>query len=76
MALEELRIGLCGRIDNGAYSKKGLQNTFWIDAKLKQGDITHWHIYSQEMKLHSHNVNNAHRQFPVRCVCEAEQNNQ
>ena len=69
-----LNIELCGRIDNGKSAKYGLQNTFWIDAPLENGYITHWHTFGKKHELHSHNVVNAKRQFPVRCVCEIENN--
>lgn len=67
---ESLQIELCGRIDHGKLSKLGLQNTFWIDATLKDGYITHWHTFEEKQELHHHNVMNAQRQFPIRCVCE------
>ncbi len=70
--IDTLQISLCGRIDNGELGKIGLQNTFWLDAALEDGHIQHWHMFGEEYEIHSHNVVNARRQFPVRCVCEKE----
>jgi hypothetical protein len=70
---ESLSILLCGRVDNGQHSKSGTQNTFWIDADLVEGQITHWHTFHDEQELHSHDVINAERQFPVRCICEIDE---
>lgn len=69
---QTLRIDLCGRIDNGKISDTGLQNTFWLNEEVKHGDVDHWHSFGDEQKIHNHNVTNAKRQFPVRCVCEAK----
>ena len=69
---ESLSIVLCGRVDNGEHSKSGSQNTFWMNADLVEGQIAHWHTFYDEQELHSHDVINAERQFPVRCVCELE----
>ena len=68
--LDTLHIKLCGRIDNENLTRIGEQNTFWIDAELKDGSITHWHVFGSNLKLHNHNVVVARRRFPVRCVCE------
>ena len=65
-----LNIKLCGRIDYEKHTKSGMQNTFWLDEDLEGGKITHWHTFSEEHKTHNHNVVNARRKFPVRCVCE------
>jgi hypothetical protein len=70
---DTLQIHLCGRIDNENLTRIGEQNTFWIDSELKEGSITHWHVFGSDMKLHNHNVVAARRRFPVRCVCEADQ---
>ncbi len=67
--LELLNITLCGRIDYGKSAKLGQQTTFWLDEPLENGDISHWHIFDEKVELHKHNVVNAARQFPVRCVC-------
>jgi hypothetical protein len=67
-----LDIELCGRIDYEKHSKPGLQNTFWLNEDLKDGHIAHWHTFQDEQKTHSHDVVNARRKFPVRCVCELE----
>jgi hypothetical protein len=67
---EVLHINPCGRIDVEIYSRRGEQNTFWIDAELVDGYIMHWHTFGDEHELHNHNVVNGRRQFPVRCVCE------
>lgn len=67
-----LKIPHCGRIDSGELSKRGLQNTFWIDAELKDGYIMHWHMFGNSFELHEHNVTVVQRKFPVRCVCEVE----
>jgi hypothetical protein len=69
--LDSLRIQLCGRIDGGQGGEMGEQNTFWIDATLSEGSITHWHTFGEEHHLHYHNVVQAKRQFPIRCVREA-----
>ncbi len=68
--IKDLKIELCGRIDNGKAGKYGEQTTYWIDSELKDGSITHWHIFGNKQELHTHNVVQAKRQFPVRCVCE------
>lgn len=68
--IDTLQIELCGRIDYGKISKIGEQNTFWIFSELTDGYITHWHTFGQNQELHNHNVVEARRQFPVRCVCE------
>lgn len=65
---DTLNIVLCGRIDYENYEKAGEQNTFWLDAELEDGHITHWHTFGTENEIHSHNVINARRKFPVRCV--------
>ena len=70
--VDTLNIVLCGRIDSDVYSKAGEQNTFWIDAELKDGHIAHWHTFGSENEIHSHNVVNARRKFPVRCVKEVD----
>ena len=70
---DTLHIQLCGRHDNGEYGRFGTQNTFWIDAELKDGYITHWHLFGEKHELHNHNVVNARRKFPVRCVCELDE---
>lgn len=67
---ESLNLSLCGRIDNGKLAKVGDQNTFWINAEMKGEAITHWHTFGDKHELHSHNVVQAQRQFPLRCVCE------
>lgn len=67
---EALNILLCGRVDNGNMTKIAEQNTFWIDSALEGGSITHWHVFGKEHDMHNHNVVNAKRQFPIRCVCE------
>ncbi|MEZ4917872.1 MAG: FISUMP domain-containing protein [Saprospiraceae bacterium] len=66
--IDTLQIQLCGRIDYGTLAKTGTQNTFWIDAKLEDGYITHWHTFGTKNELHRHNVTVAQRKFPVRCV--------
>jgi hypothetical protein len=63
---------MCGRIDNKKVNKIGEQNTYWIDSEVENGDVEHWHIFLDKQEIHSHNVVNAKRQFPVRCVCEIE----
>jgi hypothetical protein len=70
--LDTLQIKLCGRIDNENLSRIGEQNTFWIDSELKDGSITHWHVFGSDIKMHNHNVVVARRRFPVRCVCEVQ----
>jgi len=70
---ELLRVELCGRIDNKTIAKVGLQNTFWIDAPEKSGHVEHWHTFTDEQKIHKHNVVAAKRQFPVRCVCDVDE---
>ena len=67
---EVLSIELCGRIDYEKHSKPGLQNTFWLNERLEEGHVMHWHTFADENELHSHDVINARRKFPVRCVCE------
>ncbi len=67
---DTLNIRLCGRMDNGKSGRVGEQNTFWIESELVNGNITHWHTFGDEHVLHNHNVVQADRQFPVRCVCE------
>lgn len=69
---ESLSILLCGRVDNGMHSKTGSQNTFWMNADMVEGHIIHWHTFHNEQELHSHDVVNADRKFPARCVCEIE----
>lgn len=69
---ETLNIKMCGRIDNKTVNKIGEQNTYWIDSEVENGDVEHWHIFHDKQETHSHNVVNAKRQFPVRCVCEME----
>ncbi|MFK7758182.1 MAG: FISUMP domain-containing protein [Flavobacteriales bacterium] len=69
---ELLNIDLCGRIDKRMHGRLGEQNVFWVNAPLKDGIIAHWHITAEEQHVHSHNVVNAERQFPVRCVCELD----
>lgn len=71
--IDTLDIELCGRIDDDTHSKYGLQNTFWLDEKLEDGYITHWHTFTDEHKVHNHNVVNVGRKFPVRCVCEIQE---
>ncbi len=68
--IDTLEIQLCGRIDYDTHAKAGSQNTFWLNEELSEGHISHWHTFSTENKIHSHNVINARRKFPVRCVCE------
>jgi hypothetical protein len=70
--IDTLNIGLCGRIDYERHSKFGQQNTFWLNDDLKNGNVVHWHTFGNEIKIHSHNVINARRKFPVRCVCEID----
>lgn len=72
---EVLALKLCGRVDNKQVGKIGEQTTYWIDAELSEGNITHWHVFGQAQELHNHNVVQAKRQFPVRCVCEVETGN-
>ncbi len=74
--VDTLNIRLCGRMDYGKTARVGEQNTFWIDSELKDGNITHWHTFGNEHELHNHNVVVAKRQFPVRCVCELENQDQ
>lgn len=69
---ESLSILLCGRVDNGKHAKVGEQNTFWMDSKISNGHVSHWHTFQEKQEIHSHDVVNANRQFPVRCVCEIE----
>lgn len=70
--MDTLNIWLCGRVDYGKIAKIGEQNTFWLNAELEEGSIMHWHTFGQEQELHDHNVVQAKRQFPVRCVCEID----
>ena len=74
--MDTLNIWLCGRVDYGKLAKIGEQNTFWLDAKFQEGSIMHWHSFGQEQELHDHNVVQAKRQFPVRCVCEIKKSNE
>lgn len=67
---DSLKILKCGRIDNYHHSKFGEQNTFWMDAELIEGSITHWHLFHDGHEIHHHNVVVAERMFPVRCVKE------
>ena len=67
--LELLSITLCGRVDYGKAAKFGQQTTFWLNEPLENGEILHWHIFDEKVELHNHNVVQAKRQFPVRCVC-------
>lgn len=67
---DTLNIQLCGRIDSKKHSKYGEQNTFWLQAVLEEGHIDHWHTFGDEHKIHSHNMVNVRRKFPVRCVRE------
>lgn len=67
-----LDIIMCGRIDNKTVAKIGEQNTYWVDADIENGNIEHWHIFHDKQEVHSHNVVNAQRQFPIRCVCEID----
>lgn len=69
--IDTLQLELCGRIDSDKHAKAGAQNTFWIDADMEEGHITHWHTFGNTHKIHSHDVVNADRKFPVRCVCDA-----
>lgn len=69
---ETLNISFCGRIDGNVAAKVGSQTTFWIDSELVDGNITHWHFFKDEIELHNHNVINADRKFPVRCVRSIE----
>jgi len=66
--IDTLNINLCGRIDYDKSAKQGMQNTFWLDAPLVDGHVTHWHTFGETTELHSHDVVNANRKFPVRCV--------
>ncbi|MFK7781481.1 FISUMP domain-containing protein [Psychroserpens sp.] len=68
--LDTLNVQLCGRIDYEKHSKIGIQNTFWLNEDLIDNHVKHWHAFSTENKTHSHNVINARRKFPIRCVCE------
>ncbi len=68
--IDTLNIDLCGRVDYEKHSKPGIQNTFWLNEELKEGHISHWHTFGDQQKTHSHDVINARRKFPVRCVCE------
>jgi hypothetical protein len=70
---DTLNILLCGRIDYDKHAKQGEQNTFWLNESVENGHVTHWHTFGKENELHSHDVVNAKRKFPVRCVCEAKQ---
>jgi uncharacterized protein (TIGR02145 family) len=70
---QNLSIQMCGRVDYAMHGKAGLQNTFWMDAPLEDGHINHWHSFNETQELHSHNVVAAKRQFPVRCVCELDE---
>lgn len=65
-----LNVTLCGRIDDGKVSHQDIQATFWMNSELKEGHIAHWHLFSTEQAIHTHNIVQAKRQFPVRCVCE------
>lgn len=67
---DTLQIGLCGRSDNGNHDKQGEQSTFWINSEVIKGSVSHWHVFNQEHDIHFHNVVNAERRFPVRCVKE------
>lgn len=67
---DTLQIGLCGRSDNGNHDKQGEQSTFWLDTELIDGSVSHWHVFNQEHDIHFHNVVNAARRFPIRCVKE------
>ena len=68
--LDTLHIELCGRIDDNKHSRINEQTTFWLEEELHEGEIMHWHIFGSEIELHSHNVVQAKRQFPIRCVSE------
>lgn len=67
---DTLNILKCGRVDNHHHAKLGEQNTFWMDAELIDGSITHWHLFHDGHKVHHHNVVQAERMFPIRCVKE------
>lgn len=67
---DTLAIELCGRIDYEKHAKHGDQNTFWLNEELVDGHVTHWHTFKNKHELHAHDVENARRKFPVRCVCE------
>ncbi len=67
---DTLNILLCGRIDYDKQAKQGEQNTFWLNETMENGHVTHWHTFGKENELHSHDVVNAKRKFPLRCVCE------
>lgn len=69
---DTLDIPLCGRIDAGQYTRPGEQSTFWIDAQNENGHLLHWHVFGETHELHSHNVVQARRQFPIRCVKEVD----
>lgn len=69
---DSLDIPLCGRIDAGKYARPGEQSTFWIDAQNNNGHLLHWHVFGDRHELHSHNVVQARRQFPIRCVQNVE----
>lgn len=69
---DTLSIELCGRIDYEKHGKPGLQNTFWLNEELHEEHVNHWHTFSNENKIHSHNVIQARRKFPVRCVCKVD----
>lgn len=67
-----LNITLCGRMDSEKPAKFGLENAYWLNEPLENGDIIHWHIFGNEVKIHNHNVINVNQKFPIRCVCEIE----
>lgn len=69
---DTLAIELCGRIDYEKHAKPGEQNTFWLNETLTDGHVSHWHTFKNKHELHAHDVVNARRKFPVRCVCEVD----
>lgn len=70
--VRKLNISLCGETNRGALTRIGLEAAFWLDAEMKDEHVAHWHTYKKDNVVHSHNVDQIERKFPVRCVCELE----
>lgn len=69
---KELDISFCGNSDRGALTRIGFEAAFWVDAAMREEQVDHWHTYPEGNVVHSHNVNQVDRKYPVRCVCEIE----
>lgn len=70
--VRKLDISLCGNSDRGVLTRIGLDAAFWLDAEMKDEHVAHWHTYKTSNVVHSHNVDQVQRKYPVRCVCELE----